>query len=98
MCPPPEHKTPPHYLVSIFEASNETLKEVLLGATPRLLQQLVREHEERRPTEISHWAEEHRVGYRCLEYSISGREARAFISKRARVLRDKGWKVLQESD
>ncbi|MBI4345449.1 MAG: hypothetical protein HY553_01245 [Elusimicrobia bacterium] len=90
-----EEETPPHHLVSVFEASNETLKEVLLGVTARLLQRLVREHQKTPPPAIAHWSARHNVDYRCLDYSVKAREARGVIERRAKALRARGWRVLK---
>ncbi len=82
-------------LVTIFEASNDTTKELYVGITSLLIDALIRSHYRHLPHEISHWAREHQVSYRCVEYAMPRGEASDFVKHYQRSTSAKGWKTLR---
>lgn len=83
-------------LVSIYEAINDSLKEVYLGKTThagvtdagRFLQAL--------PRAVSHWEPSHAVTVRIVESSLKKDDAGAFLRHYAASLVDAGWRAFHE--
>ncbi len=94
---PPGKSTPQHHLVSVFEAVNDTVKEIYLGTTTLLSDQLAAQFPRTPPPATAHWESRHRVFVKVVEYSIPLKDARAFIDHYADSAAAAGWKVLKES-
>ena len=92
-----ERRLPEHHLICVFEAANDTLKEIYLGSSRHLMGQLNRDFVARFPRAVRHWLKEHRIRLRCLEYSIQSGEAGAFIAAYAESEELKGWKVRRDA-
>lgn len=82
--------------MTVFEATNDTLREVYIGTTERLMERLVDEFERRPPARTAHWDKAHRIGFRCVEYAIPASDARAFIDNYASSEALSGWKILRD--
>lgn len=93
----PERRLPEHHLICVFEAANDSRKEVYLGTSRHLIGQLVRDFAARLPRAVRHWRKEDRVRLRCLEYSIQAGEAGAFIDAYARSGALEGWTVRRDA-
>lgn len=89
-------KPPGHHLVTAFEAINDTLHEIYLGTTDRLLAALLREHAEALPARISHWKPQHRIRYRSIDYAILSKDADRLLITYAKSRREKGWKLFRQ--
>ena len=92
-----ERRLPQHHLICVFEAANDTLKEVYLGTSRHLIGQLTRDLAARLPRGVRHWRKEHRIRVRCLEYSIQAGEAGAFMDAYARSGALAGWTVRRDA-
>lgn len=79
--------------MAIYEASNPALKEVYIGATERLLDQLQDAFHADPPPIVSHWGKS-TVVFRFVEYSLSARKVKDFIASQAEKAAVDGWKVL----
>lgn len=88
-------KIPGHYLVTAFEATNDTRKEIFLGSTHRLLSSLIQEHAASPPKPIAHWERGDRIRYHSIDYSMEKRNVARFLSAYARTRRVEGWKILR---
>jgi hypothetical protein len=80
--------------VTIFELTNETLKEFFICSSSLPLEQLRRSHQTRPPSDIAHWTSSHRVLYQEVEAALGPEQARAFLKHYAQALARTGWKVL----
>jgi hypothetical protein len=80
-------------LMIVFEAVNESLQEIFMGATSLPLAIVERRHQERRPELVGHWSHEHRITYRAVESGLSAREAPTFLSGYAQTANRFGWKT-----
>lgn len=88
-------RVPGHHLVTAFEATNDTRKEIYLGTTSLLLSNLMKEHAETPPSAIAHWDRADRIRYRSIDYSMIKRDAASFLASYAKSRRIAGWKVLR---
>lgn len=88
--------TPPTQLVSVYEAVNDGLKEIYLGTTTLLSDQLVSQFQRTRPSVVAHWKGEHKVYINIVEYSIPMRDVESFISHYSSSAASAGWKTLRE--
>lgn len=87
---------PDYHLITVFEAANDTLKEVYVGTTSLLIDQVIRGFQVNPPRAAKHWKKDQRILFRCVEYSIAIKDAAAFIEAYIRSDALKGWKVLRE--
>lgn len=87
---------PDHHLITVYEAANDTRREVYVGTTNLLIDQLIRAFHSFLPRVARHWKKEDRILFRCVEYSIPVSEARKFIDGYAKSDALKGWKVLRD--
>ncbi len=78
--------------MTVFEVSNETLKEFYVCASAASLDELMREHCDRPPAMIAHWKKNQGVFYNEIE-TLPDAETPAFMRKYAAVLERTGWKV-----
>lgn len=79
----------------VYEALNETLKELFVGLTELPLNELEARHKSGLPAVIAHWklgAE--RIIYREIEPDLS--DAKAFVEGYARNMAKNGWKSITE--
>ena len=80
-------------LVSIFEALNESIREIYLGMTALTLDQLAAAHTHKLPASIAHWRKDHGITYKCLERSVPIIDAPTFIASHAQCTRS-GYKLI----
>lgn len=80
--------------VTVFEASNGSLKEFYLFASDTPMGDLMREHCDRPPAAIAHWKKGEAVFYAEVESFADAAAARDFMTKYVAVLARTGWKVL----
>jgi hypothetical protein len=84
-------------LVIVFEATNDSLRELYIGLTTFPLQQLQREHSKVPPRSIAHWKKEHAVNYRVVEEAIRRADANAFLDSYGQSTIRMGWKVIRDA-
>src|SRR4051812_3621291 len=75
---------------TVFEATNDTLKEIYVGmaaaGNPAL---------QRVPgPEISHWKNDHAISYRNVEFSMAASHAVDCIAAHAKTLPKPGWTII----
>ncbi len=81
--------------MTVFEVSNETLKEFYLCASPATLSELIREQCDRPPAAIAHWQKGNHIFYTEIESFADLKNAQGFMGKYAGVIAGTGWKVLR---
>ena len=81
-------------LVTVYEAANETLKEVYLESSQLPISQIARFLRSDPPPRLSHWRPEHLVQYRAVA-TLPKRDAEAFIARYAESGAPAGWRVLR---
>jgi hypothetical protein len=81
--------------VTVFEVSNDTLKEFYLCASPASLTELIREQCDRQPAAIAHWKKGQAIFYTEIESFPDLKNAEGFMAKYAVVIARTGWKVLR---
>lgn len=82
--------------MTVFEVSNDKLKEFYLCASALPLAELMREHCDRPPKAIAHWRKDHGVFYGVVEEFKGETDVKAFMGKYKEVLARTGWTVLVE--
>jgi hypothetical protein len=82
-------------LVCVYEAINDDLREIFVGATTDELPDLTLKHVFQKPKEIAHWRGEHRITYRAVEYAIPKAHADPFIEAYCHSRAMSSWKVLR---
>lgn len=87
----------PDQRFTIYEASNETLKELYVGMTSLSLHQVMTKFRGRRPPEISHWNSDHAVSYQIVESSLAASHAADFVVAHAAKAKRPGWTVIAGS-
>ena len=92
----PQSGTPRHRLVSVYEAVNDSLKEIYLGTTTLLSDQLAAQFPRTPPPATAHWEAGHRVFVKVVEHSIPLKDAHAFIDHYSGSAASSGWRVLKE--
>lgn len=80
--------------MTVFEVSNNALKEFYLCASALPLDALMREHCDRPPKPVAHWKKEQGVFYAEVEKFADEALARAFMGKYTLTLTRTGWTVL----
>lgn len=80
--------------MTVFEVSNDELKEFYLCASALPLAELMREHCDRPPTAIAHWKKAQGVFYGEVQRFPDAAQASEFMGKYKEVLGRTGWKVL----
>lgn len=78
----------------MFEASNGSRKEFYLFASAAPMAVVMREHCDRPPKAITHWAKGEAIFYAEVEAFPDEAAAREFMTKYVAVLARTGWKVL----
>lgn len=91
-------RPPGHHLVSVYEAANDTLKEVYVGITTLLMERLVKGFQTSPPPAVACWKRKHRVLFRIVRYIIPYRKAAPFIRAYLQSGSLAGWKVLGKTD
>lgn len=85
---------------TVFEATNENLKEIFLGtagATDFVLEHLVASHRALPPAGIAHWNYgEHKINYRVIETDLSETDVGGFVDGYARSALRTGWALITE--
>lgn len=79
-------------LVTVYEAVNETLREMYVGLSLRLMGEI--ERRLRLKKELAHWGEEDRIVVRAIDYSLPYRDARDFVRRYEQARANSGWNVL----
>lgn len=79
-------------LILIFEAVNDTLQEIFIGATSLPLLSIEKRHRQEPPTPIRHWRPEHKVTYHAVETGLSAKFSADFLPAYARAAHS-GWKT-----
>ena len=80
-------------LVTVYEAINETLKEVYVGTTSLFIDQLGARFLTRLPPNVAHWRADHNILYHAVEYAIYRRDAAEFIDRYAKSASLETWRV-----
>jgi hypothetical protein len=80
--------------VTVFEASNDTLKEFYLFVSARSLGAVLRAHCARPPREIAHWRKSQAIFYAEVEIFPDEELAWEFLERYVGTLERTGWKVL----
>jgi hypothetical protein len=80
--------------MTVFEVSNEALKEFYLCHSPLNLAALIKNHCDQPPSTIAHWKKDQGVFYNEVETLSVGTDVKAFMDHYAGVLARTGWKVL----
>jgi hypothetical protein len=79
----------------VYEAINETLKELFVGLTDLPMDQLEARHKNGLPTTIGHWKlGTERIIYREVEPDLN--DAKAFVEGYALSMKKNGWKSITE--
>lgn len=84
--------------MTVFEASNASLKEFYLFASDAPMPVIMREHCDRPPPAIAHWRKGESIFYAEVEKFADAPGAREFMGKYVAVLARTGWKVLISPD
>lgn len=92
----PREKTRPGNLVTVFEASNVTRKEIYAGTTGYLLERLVKDFKTAPPKAAAHWRRDDEIAYHCVEYALPPEDAESFLDGYARTAAILGWKVVRD--
>lgn len=88
-------KWPSRQLVTVFEAVNETRKEIFVGVSDLLIDQLERAFQSSPPKSVQHWTSDDRILFRSIEYSVAAKETDDFIDAYLRNDALKGWKTFR---
>lgn len=80
--------------MTVFEISNQALKEFYLCASERPMDELMRLHCDRPPAAIAHWGKDQGVYYAEVERFATKDLAGVFMENYREVLARTGWKVL----
>ncbi|MBI2387004.1 MAG: hypothetical protein HYV14_13510 [Elusimicrobia bacterium] len=80
--------------MTVFEASNDTLKEFYLFISTQSLGTVVRAHCDRPPKKIAHWRKGQAIFYNEVEVLPDEAQAWEFLEKYVGTLERTGWKVL----
>lgn len=80
--------------MTVFEASNDTLKEFYLFVAPRALGAVMSDHCRRPPREISHWRKGQTIFYAEVEIFPDEELAWEFLERYVGILERTGWTVL----
>ena len=79
----------------VYEAINETLKELFVGLTELPLDQLQARHKSAFPAAIAHWKlDTERIIYREVETDLP--DAKAFVESYALNMQKNDWKSITE--
>lgn len=79
--------------MTVFEASNDTLKEFYLFVSARPVDAVLRAHCDRPPKEIGHWRKGQAIFYAEVEILPDEELAWEFLEKYVGILERTGWKV-----
>lgn len=79
----------------VYEAINETLKELFVGLTKLPMNQLEARHKSGLPAAIAHWNPGvHRIIYREVEPDLA--DPKAFVAGYAKNMEKNGWTSITE--
>lgn len=81
--------------MTVFEAVNETLREVFVGATEHPFDRGIDEFRSRPPRAVAHWRMGERLSFRCVEHEVPSHDAERFIDGYAQSDALRGWKILR---
>lgn len=81
--------------MTVFEAVNETLREVFVGATDHGFDRGIDEFRACPPRAVAHWGPGARLSFRCVECAVPDRDAERFIDGYAQSDALRGWRVLR---
>ena len=79
---------------TVFEAVNDTIKEIFLGTTDAGMEEVVDQHQASLPERIAHWKPDHRVRYRGVEFMLTAGQARKRVVSYGRAVDRPGWTVV----
>ncbi len=81
--------------LNVYEARNNTLREILVGVTDLPVTDLAQTHQQRRISQILHWDFcSHQIQYVEVEASLPERDAKTFMKAYASNMPLRGWKML----
>jgi hypothetical protein len=80
--------------VTVFEASNDTLREYYVFMSTSPLIEVIRGHCERPPKKIAHWRRGHSIYYIEVEILPDEETAWEFLERYVGTLERTGWTVL----
>lgn len=80
--------------VSVYEAINETLKEIFVGMTYEGMHKVLTRHRSKGPPEICHWKADHAVNYLSIQPNMAASHAADFAAAHALSVQRPGWKVI----
>lgn len=81
----------------VYEAINETLKEIFVGWTAFPIDALRSTHHALPPRLIAHWRfQDQKIDYREVERDITEEDLKTFIQSYAASIRQDGWKIILE--
>lgn len=83
---------PDSTLVTVYEAVNEPLRELYVGASMYLMGQIADRLQ--RVKELSHWRRQDRVSVRAVEFSMPLRDALDFVRRYEIAKANAGWNVI----
>lgn len=83
-------------MMTVFELSNEALREFYVCASELPVIGLIRKHSGQPPAQIKHWNKDQGVFYNEVETLADETDVKAFMDHYASVLARTGWKVLSE--
>ena len=79
--------------VTVYEAVNETTRELFVSATELPMHVLINLHATLPPDPIRHWKPKHSVHYRSLEFDLPRDDAEKFIAGYSAALGRADWKI-----
>lgn len=79
--------------VTVFEASNESRREVYIATTTLSMNALITRLGQRRPAALRHWRPAEPVRFRSLEFGMAPADAAAYI--RGYASGRSGWRVIR---
>jgi hypothetical protein len=80
--------------ITVFEASNDILKELYIGTTSQPIEKLEKDHKTQPPSAIAHWRPNHKVVYRTVESNLSPTDAAPFAKGYAAAVEKMGWRAI----
>lgn len=80
--------------MTVFEASNDTLREYYVFMSPKPLIDVIRAQGARKPAKISHWRKSHEIHYSEAEIAPDEEAAWEFMERYVVTLELTGWTVL----
>lgn len=84
--------TPGSTLVTVYEAINDTKREIFVGISTRFMNDI--ETRLRARQELAHWKSTDRTRVQAIEYGMPYDAARDFLARYEHAKANAGWKVL----